>query len=253
MKERFTPKMFMHYIASRKDINIEDMGVRPIVVLSWWTGVIKSLAEATGAHLSKNWIYGERHPLYVGDVEDSHVCFCSAPVGAPATVMLMEELIACGARFFFGLGWAGSLQQKAPTGAFLLPTSCISEEGTSAHYVTPGTRLVPSKRLVIIIQEVCQGRGHSVHLGPIWTTDAPYRELQTKIKSYRKEGVLGVDMETSAMYALGQFRKVEVCNLLVVSDELWHGWRPAFISAKLREGVRLATDIIKDCLVKDLK
>lgn len=253
MKERFTPEMFIDYIASKQGITLEEMGVKPIVVLSWWTGVIKSLARAIGAQLSKNWIYGERYPLYTGYAEGTPVCFANVPVGAPGTAMLMEELIACGGHVFFGLGWAGSLQQKAPVGTFLVPTSCISEEGTSAHYITPRTKLGPSKRLVRIIQEVCERRGHNIHLGPIWTTDAPYRELQTKIKSYRTEGVLGVDMETSAMYALGQFRKVEVCNFMVVSDELWHEWRPAFVSSELREGVRLATDVILDCLVKGLK
>ena len=48
------------------------------------------------------------------------------------------------------------------------------------------------------------------------------RETLDKITNYHNQGVLGVDMETSAMYTLGQVRNVEVCNLLVVSDELWN-------------------------------
>ena len=253
MEERFTPKMFVDYFTSKQDHTIEDMGVKPIVVISWGIGVTRSLAKSVGAKLSDNWIYGERYPLFSGQVEDNPVCFANVPVGAPGTVMFMEAMIACGARFFLGLGWAGSLQQKAPVGTFLIPTSCISEEGTSAHYVVSGEELGPSKRLVKLIQETCQKRGHKAHFGPIWTTDAPYRELQTKIQSFRKKGILGVDMETSAMYALGQFRKVDICNLLVVSDELWHEWRPAFFSNELREGIRLAINIIRDCLVKELK
>ncbi|GAC1326878.1 MAG: hypothetical protein NVS2B16_19230 [Chloroflexota bacterium] len=35
---------------------------------------------------------------------------------------------------------------------------------------------------------------------------------------------MGVDMETSAMYAFGQTRGSSICNLLVVSDELWRAW-----------------------------
>lgn len=35
-------------------------------------------------------------------------------------VMIMEEMIACGARVFLGLGWAGSLQETATVGT--MPT-----------------------------------------------------------------------------------------------------------------------------------
>lgn len=76
--------------------------------------------------------------------------------------------------------------------------------------------------------------GHEPHIGPHWTTDAPYRELRSKVESYRARGVLGVDMETSGMCALGAFRGVSVANLLAVSDELWHEWRPAFRSEEVR-------------------
>jgi purine-nucleoside phosphorylase len=57
-------------------------------------------------------------------------------------------------------------------------------------------------------------------------------------------------METSAMYALGQFRKVEVCNLLVVSDELWKEWNPAFFSSELQKAMEGGERIIQNCLKK---
>ncbi len=40
------------------------------------------------------------------------------------------------------------------------------------------------------------------------------------------------------MYAFGQVRGVPVCNLLVVSDELWREWRfggPGFGDARWRD------------------
>lgn len=55
-------------------------------------------------------------------------------------------------------------------------------------------------------------------------------------------------METSAMYALGQFRDMEVCNLLIVSDELWKDWNPAFGSDELREAGKLGMRIIRRSL-----
>ena len=55
-------------------------------------------------------------------------------------------------------------------------------------------------------------------------------------------------METSAMYALGLFRNVRVANLLVVSDEVWHEWRPAFGTEELVRSTRDAQRIIERAL-----
>jgi len=43
-------------------------------------------------------------------------------------------------------------------------------------------------------------------------------------------------METSAVFAVAGFRGVEACTLLVVSDELWHKWRPMFGTPELETG-----------------
>ena len=52
------------------------------------------------------------------------------------------------------------------------------------------------------------------------------------------------------MYALGQTRGVDVCNLLVVSDELWQEWRPAFGQPELREAQQCAERVILRCLAR---
>jgi len=244
-KEHVTPKLYLDYYTQQNNISIADIGVAPVVVISWGREVIDELAATTGAEICPHWMYEGRYPLYTGQVQGRRVSFAQAPVGAPGTVMMMEEMIACGARVFIGLGWAGSLQESAPVGSMLVPTSCIREEGTSFHYYPQEqVTLSPDQRLVEGLQSVAEAEGASVATGPQWTIDAPYRELGSKIAAYRERGVLGVDMETSAMYALGRFRGVSVCNLLVVSDELWGQWRPAFRSDELEAATKLAQRIV---------
>lgn len=252
MDERFTAQMFIRSYTTQRQIAIDDLGVAPVVVLSWSRRFVQSLAEGIGAQLSQRWMYRAQYPLYTGELRGNHVSFSLVPVGAPATVMIMEEMIACGARIFIGVGFVGSLQPTAPMGTLIIPNSCISEEGTSAHYLDDKTSFTPNPRLLQIITECGQTEGITVLSGPVWTTDAPYRELVTKIEEYREQGVLGVDMETSAMYALGRVRKVEVCNLLVVSDELWNEWRPAFGKPELRNAMQRAKDIVL-CSLADTK
>jgi uridine phosphorylase len=160
----------------------------------------------------------------------------------------MEELIACGARVFLGLGLAGSIQPEAPIGTFFIPTSCIREEGTSPHYLSSDEGLRPAPRLVRALEKARLKKGAVAYAGPLWTTDAPYREMVTTIEDYRLRKILGVDMETSAMYALGVYRNVEVCNLLVVSDELWRDWKPAFGRPELRKALKKAEDIVLETI-----
>ncbi len=166
------------------------------------------------------------------------------PVGAPGTVMILEELIACGAKSFIGLGWAGSLQPEASVGSFFIPTSCISEEGTSAHYLDHNTDLRADPNLAAALEIASRDEGVLIRKGPQWTTDAPYRELRDKVRSFREAGVLGVDMETSAMYALASFRGIKVCNLLVVSDVLDTEWQPGFGTAALKAANEIAQRVV---------
>ncbi len=47
--ERFTPKIFIDWMAARQGLHKEDFGIAPAVVISWSRRVIESLAEAVGA------------------------------------------------------------------------------------------------------------------------------------------------------------------------------------------------------------
>jgi uridine phosphorylase len=169
-------------------------------------------------------------------------------MGAPATVAGMEEMIACGARAFIGLGWAGSLQPGAAIGSALIPTSCVRDDGTTPHYCQDDRLLVPDPDLAERLYNTAAEHGLPCQRGPHWTTDAPYRELLSTIETHRTAGVLGVDMETAAMYALGVYRQVAVCNLLVVSDEVWRAWRSAAYTSAIREATLRAEAAVFEVL-----
>ena len=61
--------------------------------------------------------------------------------------------------------------------------------------------------------------------------------MNDDIVSYAKAGIIGVDMETSAMYQVAKHRNVKVCNTLVVSDELWAEWNYGINFEEFRIGV----------------
>ena len=234
MKFWVTAEKYIEYYTKLRGINVEDMGVGEVVVVSWNPSVVQRMAERAGARPSEHWPMQARYPLFTGELHDVRVSFAQVTIGAPHTVAKMEQMIACGARVFLGLGWAGSLTPRAPIGSVIVPTTAIREEGTSFHYLGKDAVASADPHLVSILEQAAQAEGMPVNVGPHWTTDSIYRESEEKIAAYREMGVLGVDMETSAMYAIGQVRNIPVANLLVVSDTLWGEWSMAFSTDKLR-------------------
>lgn len=165
-------------------------------------------------------------------------------LGAPAAVMAAEKLFSLGVDKLLFTGWCGSLSPSAPAGSLILPQWAVSEEGTSAHYPVPrrpraATDLIDALEAAAVRREVRPIRG------PVWTTDAVYRETRAKIARYASEGVLAVEMETSALLAVAAFYRRRAAGLLVVSDEVHHsGWRPAFGSVKFKEARQKAAAVM---------
>lgn len=247
-KSLITPQAVVEYFTRQRGISVADLGVAPLAVITWSKTVAAELAATIGAEAAPHWLYTDRYPLYHGVHHGRRVCFLLAPVGAPGTIMLMEEMIACGARSIIGLGWMGSLQPDLHVGDIALPNRGISEEGTSGHYLEASQPRLVDPDLQAALGIAAGGQGLSPALGEVWTTDAVYRETIAKVDAFRQAGVLGVDMETAAMYAVGRYRGVAVANLLVVSDELRADWRPAFRTAELVTANRLAQQVVLDCL-----
>lgn len=168
-------------------------------------------------------------------------------LGAPQAVMALEKLIALGARRVLLVGWTGSLRADLKPGDILLPDWAASEEGTSRHYVSePDPRVHP--RFLADLGRALEGSGIPYRVGPVWTTDAPYRETWDKIRTFQSRGIWGVDMETSAFYTVGAFRGIETAALLMVSDDLsgeaWrHGFRDPRFQQRRKQIVRWLLEV----------
>jgi uridine phosphorylase len=175
----------------------------------------------------------------VRDHERGALTLCGPFIGAPQAVMGMEKLIALGAKDLWALGWCGSLQPDLRIGHLVIPTSAISEEGTSPHYPVRENKPHTNQALNQILEAALRSKGLPYSMGEVWTTDAPYRETRTKVKAYQEQNVLAVEMEMSALMTVALYRSVRLAALLVVSDELsdlkWHaGFRDPGFNANRR-------------------
>jgi uridine phosphorylase len=168
-------------------------------------------------------------------------------LGAPQAVILLEKLIALGARYIICMGWCGSISPSVAIGDLILVQDALSEEGTSPHYPVGNKKVEASGLLMRCLTDALSQRGCSFSQGRIWSTDAIFRETEDKVLSYARKGILAVDMEISALLRVGSFRNVHIAGLLAVSDELGTlKWRPGFHSPALRRARLNAVEVILD-------
>ena len=67
--------------------------------------------------------------------------------------------------------------------------------------------------------------------------DAPYREHKERVALYRDAGVLSVDMEVSALYAVAKHRGIQCAAILAISDELYKPWRIGFGTSEYKSAL----------------
>ncbi|UCD89896.1 MAG: nucleoside phosphorylase [Desulfobacterales bacterium] len=184
--------------------------------------------------------------VYLGNHALNRLSIAGPLIGAPYAVMVLENLIAWGARHFLFFGWCGAISRKVKIGDIIVPTSAIIDEGTSKHYATnPNLVVKPSASVLKTITTSFNQKNIDFHKGLIWTTDAIYRETGEKVEYYQKKNVLAVEMEASALFTVGKFRNVETGCILAVSDELstFH-WHRGFHNKRFIKNRRAVLEVI---------
>jgi len=210
-------------------------------------GCFKELAATHG--LKSRFLFHSK--LYAGES-----LFLAGPaVGAPMAVLCLEKLIALGAKNIILYGWCGSLQEELHAMDVLVPTSGLSEEGTSPHYQSQSDKsceILPSAALRDKVCCALSDKAIEFHQGPLWTTDAPYRETGGKVTDYAAQGIFGVDMEYSALCTVAAFRKVQLAAVMLVSDELLKSpWKPQYSFKAFKKRSRELLTLLYDTARSD--
>lgn len=170
--------------------------------------------------------------------------------GAPAVVTILEQLIALGIKRFISIGIAGALQKQVNIGDVVICERAIRDEGTSYHYVRPSKYVYASEKMVKRIKNSLDTHNWKYIVGTSWTTDAFYRETVAEVKHYQKEGVLTVEMEAAALFAVAQYRNVEIGAIFTISDSLAElQWNPRFHVKEPSEVLEILYQVAMDILL----
>ena len=177
---------------------------------------------------------------YLVPCNDSWILVLKVPgFGAPTAVMSLEELIAFGIKKFVSLGAAGGLQQNMNVGDIVICDRAIRDEGTSHHYLPVEKYAFSSPELTENLCKAFERKSIQYSKGTSWTTDAPYRETIEELGQYRSDGVATVEMEASALFAVGAYRGVSVSAIFAISDLLSEEeWDQGYHSEEKLEGLK---------------
>lgn len=175
-----------------------------------------------------------------------HILGCyPTQLGGPASVCLMEDLIAKGAKKFLFFGSCGALDESLAAGHLIIPSEAYRDEGTSYHYLPPSDYVeiptAPKLKAVLDRLELPNV------MGRIWTTDAFFRETADNCRKRREDGCIAVDMECASLAAASQFREVEFYQFLYAADCVGEtDWNPRCLrdmpSAALEKYLRIALE-----------
>ncbi len=145
--------------------------------------------------------------------------FYKTYVGAPACVGTIEDTMALiRTDKYILFGGCGCLDREIAHGKVMVPTAAYRDEGTSYHYAPASDYIdIPNAK---VVEAFMRENGIPCVLGKTWTTDAFYRETETNIQKRKAEGCISVEMESSAVQALCNFRNLSLYVFFTSGDLL---------------------------------
>jgi uridine phosphorylase len=170
----------------------------------------------------------------------------STGMGGPSAAIVLHELITLGARRAIRVGTCGALDPALDLGDLVVAREAVAADGTSAALMGAATaepaavdpaqardrlaragtraRTRAHESLTDRINRALDGYERKAHKdATIVSTDLFYEPEDGRNGRWRAEGASAVEMEASALFAVGERASIEVACVLAVSDTFGPG------------------------------
>ncbi|MFB6146778.1 MAG: nucleoside phosphorylase [Halobacteriaceae archaeon] len=187
----------------------------------------------------------EGHPLTI----------CSTGIGSPSAAIAAEELARVDATTLLRVGTAGGLQADVTTGDLVVATGAAKEEGTTRRYEADVYPAVPDHAALGALTDAAGATDATVHVGPIATDDAFYAESEADAADWEAAGLLAVEMEAAALFALARRNGLAAGAICTVDGNLVAGSQKGAsddgeLPEDARAGVGRAIDVALDAVTR---
>ncbi|GAA4849249.1 purine-nucleoside phosphorylase [Paenibacillus vulneris] len=162
---------------------------------------------------------------YTGTYQGKRVSVQGSGMGIPSISIYVNELISqYGVKHLFRVGTCGAMQQHVKVRDVILAQASCTDSSINRH-VFGGFDYSPIASFPLLKAAYERGtdKGLKLHVGNIFSSDVFYRDDKSIVQKLMDYGVLGVEMETTALYTLAAKFGVQALTILTVSDHLLTG------------------------------
>lgn len=213
----FTAKNLLR--EARRQKSIPDGSIPTVCILDPDGDIAHYLISTRQATIHPHWAcYHSK--LYVFTHDGIEYGIIPHVVGASFAVLVAEELFVCGCRLLISVTSAGQIVSMGQPPYFVLIERALRDEGTSYHYLPPAAYSHIDPALLTCFEGAFDGATVRVMRGATWTTDAPFRETEQAIAYAQSEGILGVEMEAAALYALAEVKEQAVVCFAHITNQM---------------------------------
>ena len=179
-----------------------------------------SYAEQVNAEVHSEFVTCTKtFKIYLSRYSGYDICFCEVPLGASASVQLVDHLYLSSVTQIIASGSCGSLID-IPENEMLVPVKALRDEGVSYHYLKPARFIDLNKKAIQAIEQALSNAHLNFEECVTWTTDGFFRETKQMVEYRKSEGCQVVEMECAAMAACAEFRNCIFGQILFSGDSL---------------------------------
>ena len=159
---------------------------------------------------------------FTGKYKGKEVSVMGTGMGIPSIGIYSYELITkFNVKNLIRIGSCGALQEKLKLYDIIIGQGASTDSNFASQYNLPGTFApLASYELLSKAVKVSNDMGIDAHVGNILSSDVFYNDDGNSILSWKKMGILGVEMEAAGLYMNAARLGVNALCILTVSDHI---------------------------------
>lgn len=159
---------------------------------------------------------------YTGTYNGERISVMGTGMGMPSCAIYATELIRnYGVKRLIRIGSCGAVQSEVRLNDVILANSASTDSSMNRQrFGNIDFAACATPRLVQQFLNAADAKQLAIAVGQVFSTDSFYDSPGSRIEQLQRMGVLAVEMESAALYAIAAFYKVQAVCLLTVSDHL---------------------------------
>ncbi|AVQ34035.1 purine-nucleoside phosphorylase [Staphylococcus muscae] len=161
---------------------------------------------------------------YTGTYKGQKVSVMGSGMGIPSIGIYSYELIhTFGCKKLIRVGSCGAMQEDIDLYDVIIAQGASTDSDYVKQYNLPGHYApIASYNLLEGAVSKAREKGVNYHVGNILSSDIFYNADETANERWQRMGILGVEMESAALYMNATYAGVEALGVFTVSDHLIH-------------------------------